>query len=259
MVEPGAASPGIGLARALRADPGPLERVVGLATETDAARLRNADLGLWTLAASPDPAQGEPFLERLREVQARTPLELLLAARGADVTALVPLTDELSRMGIRTFLPTAAQLALLRGAARPGAGENGAVRTYVVAAVGDGAGGVAAAAALRRVAPLKESQPWVGVAAQDAGLLDAVRAFFAITSLRGAAELEVTRDGSGVYRVARAEPRLPAWVQLFASYGPNLPAVMARLALGQGVKPTAELPGGPLLVGAAWESWMSGG
>jgi predicted ATP-grasp superfamily ATP-dependent carboligase len=131
------------------------------------------------------------------------------------------------------------------------------VRTYVVAALGDGAGGVAAAAALRRVAPQKDSQPWVGVAAQDAGLLDAVRAFFAFTALRGAAELEVVRDGSGVYRVARVEPRLPAWVQLFASYGPNLPAVMVRLGLGQGVKPPAELPGGPLLVGAAWESWMT--
>jgi hypothetical protein len=259
MIEPGAASPGIAIARALKVAPGSLERVVGLASEGDAARLRGADLGLWTLAGAPDPGQGGPFLERLRELQGRTHLDVLLAARGADVAALVPLVPELARMGIRTFLPTAAQLDVIQGAGSASRPGNGVTRTYVVAAVGDGAGGVAAAAALRRVAPQKESQPWVGVAAQDAGLLDAVRGFFAWSSLRGAAELEVTRDGTGAYKVARVEPRLPAWVQLFASYGPNLPGVLVQLALGQGVKPATELPGGPLLVGAAWESWMSGG
>src|SRR5512137_2336222 len=126
MVEPGAASPGIAIARALKAAPGALERVIGVASEADAARLRGADLGLWTLAAAPDPSRGAPFLDRLRELKARTPVDVLLAARGADVTALVPLADELGRMGIRTFLPTAAQLELLQGAARAAPAGNGA-------------------------------------------------------------------------------------------------------------------------------------
>jgi hypothetical protein len=68
--------------------------------------------------------------------------------------------------------------------------------------------------------------------------------------------MEVGRDGGG-YHIARVDHRLPAWVQLFASYGPNLPAVLVRLALGQPVAAPAELPGGPLLVGAAWEAWMT--
>jgi hypothetical protein len=82
------------------------------------------------------------------------------------------------------------------------------------------------------------------------------RPFFSVSSLRGAAELEIVRDGSG-YHVGRVEPRLPAWVQLFASYGPNLPATLVRLALGEPVAAPVELPGGPLLVGAAWEAWMT--
>jgi carbamoyl-phosphate synthase large subunit len=175
------------------------------------------------------------------------------------VTAISRLEEEITHLGIRTFGPTVAQMELLRtggGEANP---PDRLQSTYAVAAVGDGRGGVAGAAALRKVVPTRASQGsqrWVGVAAQDEGLLLAVRAFFSACSLRGPAELDIGRDETG-FHVLRVEPRLPAWVQLFASYGPNLPALLVRLAQGDPVSPPVELPGGPLLVGAAWEAWMT--
>jgi hypothetical protein len=255
MIEPGAASPGIALARTLRLSTGLLERVVGLARERDASRLRTADLGLACVVGTSvhDDAH---FLSALQEVHDRWGVQVLLGARSDDVRAIARLEPEIAHLGIRTFGPTLAQLEVLP----PGGGEPRAGRpvegSFLVAAVGDGRGGVAGVAALRKVVAREGPQRWVGVAAQDDGLLAVVRGFFSACSLRGAAELEVGRDEQG-FHVLRVEPRLPAWVQLFASYGPNLPAVQVRLALGEPVGLPTELPGGPLLVGAAWEAWMT--
>jgi hypothetical protein len=254
MIEPGAASPGIALARTLRLSTGLLERVVGLARERDAPRLRTADLGLASVVGTTvhDDAH---FLSALQEVRDRWGVQVLLGARSEDVRAIARLEPEIAHLGIRTFCPTPAQLEALAPGGEPRAGRP-VQGSFLVAAVGDGRGGVAGVAALRKVVAKEGSQRWVGVAAQDDGLLAAVRAFFSACSLRGAAQLDVGRDEQG-FHVLRVEPRLPAWVQLFASYGPNLPAVQVRLARGEPVAPPAALPGGPLLVGAAWEAWMT--
>jgi hypothetical protein len=254
MIETGAASPGIALARALRREQGLLDRVVGLAWEHDASRLRAADLGLASVVGTSIDDDAH-FLAALQGVRDRWGVQVLLGARTADVLAISRLEPEIAGLGIHTFVPTRAQLDLLGGSGESRATAQGDV-SYAVAAVGDGRGGVAGVAALRKVVPQRGSQRWVGVAAQDEGLLAAVRGFFSVSSLRGATELEMVRDGAG-YHVGRVEPRLPAWVQLFASYGPNLPATLVRLALGEPVAPPVELPGGPLLVGAAWEAWMT--
>jgi hypothetical protein len=255
MVEPGVASPGIALARSLRLQSGILDRVVAFASTGDVARLRGADLGLATVVGTRIDDDDAHFLSALQEVRDRWGVQLLLGARTADVLAISRLEPQIATLGIRTFGPTRAQLDLLAGAAARPAAPRRAETSYVVAAVGDGHGGVAGVAALRKVVPQRGSQRWVGVAAQDEGLLASIRSFFASTSLRGPAELDVARDTDG-FHVSRVEPRLPAWVQLFAAYGPNLPAVVVRLALGEPVAAPAELPGGPLLVGAAWEAWM---
>lgn len=254
MIETGAASPGIALARALRREQGLLDRVVGLAWERDASRLRAADLGLATVVGTSIDDDAH-FLSALQEVRDRWGVQVLLGARSADVLAISRLEAEISHLGIHTFGPTQAQVALLASgseARTPGQADV----SYAVAVVGDGRGGVAGVAALRKVVPQRGSQRWVGVAAQDEGLLAAVRAFVSGFPIRGPAELEIGRDAAG-YHVFRIEPRLPAWVQLFASYGPNLPAILVRLAQGEPVSAPAELPGGPLLVGAAWEAWMT--
>jgi hypothetical protein len=255
MIEPGAASPGIALARTLRLSTGLLERVVGLARERDASRLRSADLGLACVVGT-SVHDDVHFLAALQEVRDRWGVQVLLGARSEDVRAIARLEPEIAHLGIRTFGPTLPQLEILApgpGEARPGRLGDG---SFLVAAIGDGRGGVAGVAALRKVVALEGSRRWVGVAAQDDGLLAAVRGFFSACSLRGAAELDIGRDEQG-FHVLRVEPRLPAWVQLFASYGPNLPAVQVRLALGEPVAPPSALPGGPLLVGAAWEAWMT--
>ena len=255
MVEPGAASPGIALARSLRLADGLVDRTVGIAWERDVARLRAADLGLATVVGSSVDEPGH-FLSALQGLRERWGVDVLAGARSVDVAAIARLEPEIAALGIRTFGPTEAQLARLAAQGEAARGRPRAEFSYAVAAVGDGKGGVAAVAALRKVVPQRDSQRWVGVAAQDAGLLDAVRSFFASTALRGSADLEVGRDEAG-YHVVRAEPRLPAWVQLFASYGPNLPAALVRLAAGLHVPAPGALPGGPLLVGAAWEAWMT--
>ena len=259
--ETGAGSPGISIARSLRGADGIQERLIGLAPERDVARLRSADLGLWSVVAAPAPAEGEPFLDRLREVHERSPVDVLLATRTPDVEALVAAEPALRAMGIHTLLPTQGHLAYLRGARGVnGSGASGRVEgEYAVAAVADGKGGLAGVVALRKIKAQGESRRWVGIAARDEALRDAVRAFVDGPRLRGPIDLDVTRTATGGYGVVRAEPRLPGWVHLFASSGPNLPWVTVRLALGETLEPQRELPGGTLLVGAAWEAWMARG
>ena len=257
-LEAGAGSPGISIARSLRGTNGTEVRVVALAPEADAPRLRAADLGLWSVVAAPPPAAGEPFLDALREVHARSPVDVLLATRTPDVEALVSAEPVLRALGVRTLLPTHPQLALLR-AVRAEAAAGRVEGEYAVAAVADGAGGLAGVLALRKIKAQGESRRWVGIAARDEALRDAVRAFVEGPRIRGPLDLDVTRTAGGGYRVVRAEPRLPGWVHLFASSGPNLPWVAVRLALGERLEPQRELPGGTLLVGAAWEAWMARG
>jgi len=259
-IELGTGSTGVSIARSLRAANGVVDRVVGIASEKDVARLRGADLSLWNVIAAPPPEDGAAFVERLAELRGRCPIDVLIPARSADTVALVPIEKELEAIGIRTFLPTAGQLELVRSAARAsipeskGGAPGGA---YAVAAVGDGTGGIAGLVALRKIDAEGKSQRWVGVAAQDAALHDRVRAFAGQTRLRGPVEIDLVRDAVGEYRIARVEPRLPAWVHLFATPGPNLPSLLVRLALGEKVEAQAEFSGGPLLVGAAWEAWMT--
>jgi len=261
MIEPGAASPGISVARSFRTAKGFVDRVVGLSFEKDVARLRSADLALASVLAAPSPEDTDDFLERLAELRSRCPIDVLVPARSADAIALAPCKGELQALGIRTFLPTLAQLDLLRSAVYcsptlPGAeAPNGA---YAVAALGDGEGRAVGMVALRKIVAGSESQRWVGVVAQDETLRERVHALVSQTQLRGPMEIDLVRDpGEGGYRLVRIQPRFPGWVHLFASPGPNLPTLLVRLALGEEVEPQPELPGGPLLVGAAWEPWMS--
>ena len=259
-IETGAGSPGVSLAHALRGAEGIQERLIGLAAERDVPKLRAADLGLWSVVAAPAPAEGESFLERLREIHERSPIDVLLATRTPDVEALSGAEAELRLMGIHTFLATPGQVEYLRsaGSGRDAAGSGHRVEAeYAVAAVGDGHGGLAGVVALRKIKADGESQRWVGVAARDDLLRQTVHAFVEAPRLRGPLDLDVARTGSGPYQVIRAEPRLPGWVHLFVPSGPNLPWAVVRLALGEVLEPQRELPGGPLLVGGAWEAWMA--
>jgi len=258
-IEPGPASPGVSIARSFRSAEGSgIDRVVGMASEKDVARLRGADLGLWTVVSSPSPQDGDAFLDRLKEIRARSPVDVLVPATTRDVAALVAIEHELAEAGVRTFLPSSGQLELLRSTAPHAPARDGVpTNAYAVAAVGDGRGGVAGMAALRKIDAEGDAQRWVGVAAQDAALRDRIRAFAAQTRLRGPVEIDLVGEPRGEFRLVRVEPRFPAWVHLFAGPGPNLPVLLVRLARGEDVEPQAELPGGPLLVGAAWEAWMT--
>lgn len=61
----------------------------------------------------PYPAAGEDaFLARLAAVQAAEKIDVLIPCLDAEIPACIALQDRLAAMGIRTFLPDAAQFAL---------------------------------------------------------------------------------------------------------------------------------------------------
>lgn len=103
--------PGVAVGRCL-AESGRDVRLVGLAYE-----LLDPGLYLDGLFAAtymlPYPSAGEAaFLERLKIVHEEQRIDVLIPCLDAELPACISLSDRLSAMGIRTFLPTADQFAL---------------------------------------------------------------------------------------------------------------------------------------------------
>lgn len=107
-------APGVGVIRALRATrpEGAQERYVGLAYDA-------LDPGLYAPDIVPDvfllpyPSQGiEPFLSRLREIHARTGIDVVVPTLDAELPAFIGAEAALRKLGIALFLPTHEQLAL---------------------------------------------------------------------------------------------------------------------------------------------------
>ncbi|MCA9540287.1 MAG: ATP-grasp domain-containing protein, partial [Myxococcales bacterium] len=74
-----------------------------------------------------------------------------------------------------------------------------------------------------------------GVTVRDPGLMalaaDVVRAL----RWRGPCEIEALRDAAGRFWLVEVNPRFPAWVDLTAGAGRNLPLMAVRLAAGEPV------------------------
>ena len=61
----------------------------------------------------PYPSEGaENLLERMREIHAKTPIDVILPSLDSELNAYIKINDELSKMGIRTFLPSEQGLKL---------------------------------------------------------------------------------------------------------------------------------------------------
>jgi carbamoyl-phosphate synthase large subunit len=107
---------------------------------------------------------------------------------------------------------------------------------YNVAAIGDGAGAMVGAVAMRKLALTDKGKGWSGVTVDNPELLRLAETLIGALGWRGGLEVEVLREHpSGDLYVLEINPRFPAWIYLSAGAGQNLPAALVRLALGRPV------------------------
>lgn len=107
---------------------------------------------------------------------------------------------------------------------------------YNVCALGDGEGGTIGAVAMKKLLVTESGKGWAGVTIDDPPLLDLTRRIIGALRWRGGCEVEVRRDPRGQYHLLEINPRFPAWVDLTAGAGQNLPLASVRRAIGQPVQ-----------------------
>lgn len=308
-------APGVAIARSLREAPGFAGRIVALAYDA-------LESGLYVdgLADSafvvPYPSAGtDSFLDRLTYVAERVGVDVAIPTLDAELPAYIRLSDRLAERGIRTFLPTEAQLraraksdlealgrsievdvpvyrlaadldavgAALRDLGPPvmvkgvfyeavkastpeearAAGAAISARwgfplivqsivrgdEYNLAMVGDGAGGVVGAVALRKTVLTDKGKAFGGITVRDEDLDGIALRFASATRWRGPLELEFVRgDRDGRFHLIEVNPRFPAWIYLATGAGLNLPWAVVRLALGEKVAPMPPCPPGVFFV-----------
>ncbi len=117
--------PGVSVMRALRHARDFNGELVGLAYDTLDPGLYCADLDLMAAFLLPYPDQGaDALLARLSYIHERTRIDVLIPTLDSELPALISLEDDLQRLGIRTFLPTRAQLDLRAKTQLMGLGES---------------------------------------------------------------------------------------------------------------------------------------
>lgn len=104
---------------------------------------------------------------------------------------------------------------------------------FNVVAVGDGEGGLVGAVSMKKTYITDKGKGWAGITVRDPRLSELADAFMKETRWRGPLELEVMKSRDGHYYLLEVNPRFPAWVYLSAGAGMNLPAAVARLAVGE--------------------------
>lgn len=119
--------PGVSVIRSLTAAGAFEGKIVGLAHDT-------LDPGIYArnlvddVFLIPYPSQGkEALLRRLRYIQERTGMNVVLPTLDAELPAFIDLAPELEAMGIGTFLPSRAQLELRTKVRLPQLGERAGI------------------------------------------------------------------------------------------------------------------------------------
>ncbi|MBM3221194.1 MAG: hypothetical protein FJZ38_21380 [Candidatus Rokubacteria bacterium] len=102
-------APGLGVARALR-QASEVAAVYGLGQSAYDTGAYRADL-FDAVFGMPAVGEPEPLLARIREIQSKTGLDLIIPCTDIDVATFVGLRETLARMGIRTLLPSREALA----------------------------------------------------------------------------------------------------------------------------------------------------
>jgi carbamoyl-phosphate synthase large subunit len=105
--------PGVAVIRALRAEPSFKGKIVGFAYDTLDPGLYADDLQLTSAHLLPYPSQGiEALRQRLLEVHARVPIDVLMPTLDSELPSMIALEDELRAHGIHMYLPTREQFDL---------------------------------------------------------------------------------------------------------------------------------------------------
>lgn len=163
----------------------------------------------------PGPSQGvQALLDRVFDIHAVIGIDAILPTREEELLALAANADALTRLGIGTFLPTAAQLELTRRSRLDGLardlgirGPGGAVpnwsQVFLATVLGDGEGGLHGAV----VRAVDDGYP----RRATGSLLRTLGRFSAATWWRGPCELQLVRDLDGVFRLLGVSPGMPAW------------------------------------------------
>jgi carbamoyl-phosphate synthase large subunit len=109
---------------------------------------------------------------------------------------------------------------------------------YDTAALGDGKGRLLGAVPMKKLQLDGRGKAWGGMTVEDPQLVRAAHLLAAELEWPGPMEIEVMRhfETNEPYLI-EVNPRFPAWVQLTAAAGQNLPWALARLACGEKVEP----------------------
>lgn len=105
---------------------------------------------------------------------------------------------------------------------------------YDVLMLGNHEGDPIGCVPMRKIGITDKGKAWAAVTVSDPKLRQVSMEIFRALDWRGPLELEFVReDKTGDYHLIEINPRFPAWCYLSAGAGQNLPAALARLALGE--------------------------
>jgi carbamoyl-phosphate synthase large subunit len=96
------------------------------------------------------------------------------------------------------------------------------------------------AVAMKKLMLTKAGKGWIGVTIHDRALLDLARRTVGALRWRGPCEVEVLRGLDGRFSILEVNPRFPAWCDLCAGAGANLPRAVVDWAHRGSAAPVGE-------------------
>ena len=103
---------------------------------------------------------------------------------------------------------------------------------YDVCAIGDGAGGLVASIAIRKLMKSRMGKGFGGVTVTDPEIAGIAERLVRDLNWKGALEIELVKPVGRGHMLFEINPRFPAWVSFPAKLGLNMPAWVAADALG---------------------------
>ncbi len=122
-----------------------------------------------------------------------------------------------------------------------------------IAALGDGKGNAISVIPMRKLYITDKGKAWAGITLEDKSLIELAQRFVKVTEWKGGFELELMRTMDGKPYIMEINPRFPAWIYLTAGAGQNQPAALAKMALGETVKPYMDYAVGKLFIRYSWD------